>query len=84
VTYRDEQVEQLSVSVSPEYPGTTPTGTVTISGANCRIGLSSGNGSCRLSPAQFGTGNRQMVATYNGSHNFRRSASVKQTIAVVR
>jgi hypothetical protein len=84
VTYGHEQVEQLSVSVSPEYPGTTPTGTVTISGANCRIGLSSGNGSCRLSPTQFRTGNRQIVATYNGNHNFRRSASAKQTIAVVR
>jgi hypothetical protein len=84
VTYGHEQVEQLSVSVSPEYSGTRPTGTVTISGANCRIGLSSGHGSCRLSPTQFGTGNRQMVATYNGNHNFRRSASAKQTIAVVR
>ena len=84
VTYRDEQVEQLSVSVSPEYPGIRPTGTVTISGANCQIGLSSGTGSCRLLPTQFGTGNRQMVATYNGNQNFRRSASAKQTITVVR
>ena len=84
VTYRDEQVEQLSVSVSPQYPGIRPTGTVTISGANCQIGLSSGKGSCRLSPTQFGTGNRQMVATYNGNQNFRRSASTKQTISVVR
>jgi hypothetical protein len=84
VTYRDEQVEQLSVSISPEYPGIMPTGTVTISGANCQIGLSSGKGSCRLSPTQFGTGNRQMVATYNGNQNFRRSASTKQTISVVR
>ena len=84
VTYRDEQVEQLPVSISPEYPGIMPTGTVTISGANCQIGLSSGKGSCRLSPTQFGTGNRQMVATYNGNQNFRRSASTKQTISVVR
>jgi hypothetical protein len=84
VTYGDEQVEQLSVSVSPQYPGIRPTGTVTISGANCQIGLSSGKGSCRLSPTQFGTGNRQMVATYNGNQNFRRSASTKQTISVVR
>jgi hypothetical protein len=48
VTYGDEQVEQLSVSVSPQYAGTTPTGTVTISGANCQITLSSGKGSCTL------------------------------------
>jgi hypothetical protein len=84
VTYGDEQVEQLSVSVSPQYPGIRPTGTVTVSGANCQIGLSSGKGSCRLSPTQFGTGSRQMIATYNGNQNFRRSASAKQTIAVVK
>ena len=55
------------MSVSPQDSGTTPTGTVTISGANCQITLSSGNGSCTLPAAYFNAGNRQMVATYNGS-----------------
>ena len=63
VTYGDEQVEQLSVSVSPQHSGTTPTGTVTISGANCQITLSSGKGSCTLPVTYFNAGNRQMVAT---------------------
>jgi hypothetical protein len=84
VTYGDEQVEQLSVSVSPQYPGTTPTGTVTITGANCQVRLSSGKGSCTLPATYFRTGNHLMAATYNGSHNFRRSVSATQTIAVVK
>ena len=71
VTYGDEQVEQLSVSVSPQHSGTTPTGTVTISGANCQITLSSGKGSCTLPATYFSAGNRQMVATYNGSSSLQ-------------
>jgi hypothetical protein len=84
VTYGHEQVEQLSVSVFPQYPGTTPTGTVTISGANCRVRLSSGKGSCTVPAHHFRTGHHLMNATYNGSRNFRRSVSAIQTIAVVR
>jgi hypothetical protein len=84
VTYGHEQVEQLSVSVSPEYPGTAPTGTVTVSGANCQIRLSSGKGSCTVPAHYFRTGHHLMNATYNGSRNFRRSVSAIQTIAVVR
>ncbi len=83
VTYGDEQVEQLSVSVSPQHSGTTPTGTVTISGANCQITLSSGKGSCTLPATYFNAGDRQMVATYNGSSSFKRSASGKETITIV-
>ena len=84
VTYGHEQVEQLSVSVSPQYPGTTPTGTVTVSGANCQIRLSSGKGSCTVPAHYFRTGHRLMNATYNGSRDFRRSVSATQTIAVVK
>ena len=82
VTYGDEQVEQLSVSVSPQYPGATPTGTVTISGANCQITLSSGRGSCTLPATYLSAGSRNMVATYNGSSSFRWSASAKETITI--
>jgi hypothetical protein len=84
VLYGHEQVEHLSVTVSPEYPATTPTGTVTITGANCRVTLSSGQGSCSLSATKFHAGNRQLVATYNGNAKFKRSASVKKTLAVVK
>jgi hypothetical protein len=53
-------------------------------GALAMLELSAGNGSCRLSPTQFWTDDRQPVATYNGNQNFRRSASAKQTIARVK
>ena len=82
VTYGDEQVEQLTVSVSPQHPGTTPTGTVRISGANCEITLSAGKGSCTLPPAYFNAGNRNMVATYLGSSDFKHSASAKRTVTI--
>ena len=84
VTYGHEQVEQLSVSVFAQYPGTTPTGTVTVSGANCQIRLSLGKGSCTVPAHYFRTGHHLMNATYNGSRNFRRSVSATQTIAVVK
>ena len=84
VTYGDEQAEQLSVSVSPKYSGTTPTGTVTISGANCQITLSGGKGSCKLPPAYFSVGNHHVAATYVGSSDFRHSASATQTVVVVK
>jgi hypothetical protein len=48
VTYGDEQVEKLSVTVSPEFAGPTPTGKVSISESKttlCVITLSSGKGS---------------------------------------
>ena len=56
VTYGHEQVENISVTVSPEYPGTVPTGSVTISGTDCHITLAAGKGSCTLSSAKFGSG----------------------------
>ena len=71
------------MTVSPEYSATTPTGTVTITGANCRVTLSSGKASCSLSATRFRSGNRQLVATYDGNAKFKRSASVKKTLAVV-
>jgi predicted RNA-binding protein with TRAM domain len=82
VTYGHEQVEVLSVTVLPQYAGTTPTGTVTITGANCHVTLSAGKGSCTLSPRTFNAGDRAMVATYNGSSNFKHSASAKEFLTV--
>jgi len=62
VTYGHEQRERLFVTVSPQYPGATPTGRVAISGANCLITLSSGRGSAAVGHA-LQTGNRR-----NGCH----------------
>ena len=39
---------------------------------------------CRPSVTQFRTCNPQMVATYNGNLNFKRSASASQNIAEVK
>ena len=83
VTYGHEQLEVLSVTVSPQYSG-TPTGTVTITGTRCLITLSSGKGSCTLSSKKFNVGNNYLVATYSGSTNFKGSTSAKETLTVVK
>jgi hypothetical protein len=80
VTYGHEQVEHLSVTVSPQFPGSMPTGTVTVkasTGTLCVITLSSGKGSCRLSPKRLKARTYSLVATYGGSTNFKGSTSVK-------
>ena len=87
VVYGHEQAERLSVSVSPRFPGARPTGTVTVkssTGALCVITLSSGKGSCRLSPKQLEPRTYSLVATYSGSTNFKGSTSAKETITVVK
>jgi hypothetical protein len=88
VTYGDEQVEHLSVTVSPQHPGTTPTGTVTIKASAttlCVIKLASGAGSCKpLSARELNAGAYSLVATYSGSTNFDTSSSVKETLTVAK
>ena len=83
VTYGDEQTERLSVTVSTHYPGTTPSGRVTItqSGSSlCLITLSSGKGSCTLSAKRLNAGTYPLVATYQGSVDFDGSTSAKETL----
>ena len=87
LTYGHEQIEHLSVTVSPQHSGTTPTGRVTISESGtalCVITLSSGKGSCKLSSKRLNTGSHHLVATYAGSTHFDGSASVKETLTVAR
>jgi len=87
VTYGHEQAERLSVSVSPEFAGTLPAGTVTVRMSTttiCEITLSSGKGSCRLSPKELNAGTGQLVATYSGSFNFKRSTSATETLTVAK
>jgi hypothetical protein len=85
VTYGDEQVEQLSVTVSPQSSGSMPTGTVTVNESTmtlCTIELSSGKGSCKLSAKKLNAGTYEVLATYAGSANFYGSASAKETFTV--
>jgi len=84
VTYGDEQRERLSVSVSPQYSGLTPTGTVSISGVNCRISLSNGKGSCTLSAKKLAVGTHHLVATYKATSSFVGSSSARETVTVAK
>ena len=85
VTYGQEQTERLSVVVSPQYAGTMPTGMVTVRTSAttlCRIALSSGKGSCRLSEKKLNPDTYGLVATYGGSTNFKGSTSAKENLTV--
>jgi len=87
VTYGDEEVENLSFTVSPEFAGLTPTGTVTVRESTttlCVIALSAGKGSCTLSSTKLPPGTYSLVATYNGSADFGTSTSAKETLTVVK
>jgi hypothetical protein len=87
VTYGDEQVEHLSVSVTPQHSGTTPTGTVAIKASAttlCVIKLKSAKGSCSLSAKKLKAGTYRLVATYGGSKSYQGSISAKETLTVAK
>ena len=87
VTYGDGSVEHLSVTVSPQYSGTTATGTVTVKQSTttlCVITLKSGKGSCTFPAKKLPAGAYSLVATYGGSANFKGSTSAKETLTVVK
>ncbi len=87
VTYERERHEHLSVTVSPQFSGSTPTGKVTIKASTrtlCVIRLSSGKGKCTLSAKRLNAGTCHLVATYGGSTNFKGSTSAKETLTVVK
>ena len=86
VTYGDEQVEKLSVTVTPESKGSTPAGTVKITDSAttmCIITLSGGKGSCSLKATQLGAGTYSLVGIYVANPtNFEGSTSTKRTLSV--
>jgi len=87
VTYGDEHVEKLSVTVTGQGKGLVPTGTVTIAESSttiCSISLTLGKGSCLLSAKQLAVGRYSLVATYAGQTDFVASASTRQTLTVVK
>jgi hypothetical protein len=86
LTYGDEQVENLTVTVSSQYPGSMPTGIVTVRGQSltlCTITLSAGSGSCSLSATQLAMGSHQVFATYHGDEALVRSVA-GESLTVVR
>ena len=81
----DEGIEHLSVTVSPEFAGTTAYGSVTIKESTttlCGFVLSSGKGSCVLTANEFVPGTYSLVATYAGSGGVNGSTSAKETLIV--
>ena len=87
VTYGDEEAEHLSVIVLPQYSGTMVTGTVTVKESKttlCAIGLRSGKGSCRLSASRLKAGRYGLVATYEGTRNFKVSTSAEEILTVAK
>jgi hypothetical protein len=87
VTYGYEQAERLEVTVSPQYPGSTPTGTVTVkefATTLCTVTLSSGKGSCRPSPEKLKARTYLLLASYGGSGSFTPSTSVKEMLTVTK
>jgi hypothetical protein len=86
VTYGDEQVELMSVKVSPEFTAPAPTGKVTISDGKttlCVLALFSGKGSCGLTAKELESpGTYHVVATYGGSLEFVGSFATETLIVV--
>jgi hypothetical protein len=81
----DEEGEHISVSVSPQFAGYTPTGTVTVTASGesiCVISLSSGGGSCGMSPSRLPVGVYTITATYNSNSDFNGSTSAGQVLTV--
>lgn len=84
VAFGHEQGEHISVSVSPQFSGSMPTGIVTISGTSCLVKLSGGKGSCTAKAATFHVGNHSLVAHYWGDGNFVGSTSPKASLTAVK
>jgi FlaG/FlaF family flagellin (archaellin) len=85
VAYGDEQAERFEVTVSPQSSGSMPTGPVWIvqfAQTFCTATLTSGKGSCTLSPDQLAPGVYHLVATYGGSADYNGSASAQETFTV--
>ena len=87
VTYGDEQVERLLVTVSPEFASSTPTGTVTVKESTmtlCAINLSSGRGEFTLASKKLVVGSYGLVAAYSGSSVFLGSVSARESLTVAK
>jgi len=85
VIFGKEKVERFSVTVAPQFAGSTPTGRVTIRNGGtvlCTTSLSSGKATCRLSPSELKAGTYRLVAAYRGSTDFNGSTSEKETLKV--
>jgi hypothetical protein len=86
ITYGDEQAERVSVTVSPEFPGSIATGKVAVRKSTttlCVINLAKGKGSCKLPSSKLKAGTYRLFAAYLGSANFARTTSANKALTVV-
>ena len=87
ISYGHEQVEHVSVTVAPNYPGPVPTGSVTVKKSTttlCVVKLSAAKGSCTLSGSALATGAYSVYATYSRNADFVGSTAPKKTLTVAR
>jgi len=85
VAFDNETAEVFTATVSPEYAGSMPTGTVTVTESTatvCVITLSAATGSCPLSADQLPAGSYELIGTYSGDGNFGGSASPRKALTV--
>ncbi len=85
--YGHEQVEHISATVSPNYPGPVPTGSVSVKKSTttlCVIELSGAKGSCTLAGTALPPGTYSVYATYSRNASFVGSTSPKSTLVVDR
>ncbi|MGO9557927.1 MAG: Ig-like domain repeat protein [Acidimicrobiales bacterium] len=85
VIYGDENAEHVTATVSPEFAGSDPTGTVTVTESKttlCQITLASGTGSCSPKGTAIPSGSFRVVASYAGSSNFDASASPTDKLTI--
>jgi hypothetical protein len=87
IAFGHEQLETVSVTVSPAFLGATPTGKVTVrrgSVALCVITLSKAKGSCKLSRDKLAAGSYRLSAAYGGNADFAAATSTKRTLTVTK
>jgi hypothetical protein len=87
VTYGHEQLATVSVTVSPQYAGSIPTGPVVLEASAttlCSVTLLAGTAKCTLLATQLAVGTYRLVATYGGSADFYGSASLPTTLTVAK
>lgn len=86
VIYGQENTEDLTARVAPQFGG-TPTGTVKVTDGTttlCTITLTSGQGSCTPSATSLPAGVRHLTATHGGDTNYAGSSSALTALTVTR
>jgi hypothetical protein len=87
LTFGREQVETISVNVSPQYVAATPSGTVTVKESSttlCSKVLLSAKASCKLSTRRLSVGRYRLVASYGGNAEFGGSVSNTTQLTVAK